>query len=294
MASKANFEYSIIVPTFNRLELLKKAINSALIQSYKNYEIIIIDNYSSDNTENYIRKLQKEFNFIKYLKFNNKGIIGSARNQGAKEASGKYLCFLDSDDEWFANKLEEVNKVIRNKKVKFLYHDLKLTSDNLKSFFRRKIRGKKYYSKFFLEPLLNGNKINTSSVVIDRNIFISEGGFDTDPKLVCCECVDLWIKIIKKTDKIYYLNKTLGNYLLHNDNISNTRFYIPFTNVCAKYNKIITYKQKKRLNSRRIYIGKLFRLKKFFIYAILNGNSEIKIKILIKYILSWSSKIVQN
>lgn len=286
MIKKKNYKYSIIIPTYNRKVLLKIALNSAIAQNNKEFEIIIIDNYSSDNTEELVKRLMNTNKNIKYFKYNNNGIIGAARNFGAKKAEGEYLCFLDSDDKWFKNKLEQVDKVISKKEVEFLYHDLKLTSVNLKSFFRRKIKGKKYQSSFYLEPLINGNKINTSSVVISKDLFLSEGGFEIKREFVCCECVDLWINILKRTNKVVYLNKTLGEYLLHNDNISNSRFYIPFINVCAKYSKLLSNNQRKTLYSRRIYIGSLFKLKKFFIYALKNGNLEIKIKLIIKYILT--------
>ena len=292
MYNKINYKFSIIIPTYNRLNLLKIALESAIEQTNSSYEIVVIDNYSSDNTEEYIRSLMLSNENIQYFKFNNKAIIGAARNFAANKARGEFLCFLDSDDRWFKDKLDQVEKAISKNKTKFLYHDLKLSSKNLKSFFRRKIKGKKYRSEFYLEPLINGNKINTSSVVISKDLFLSQGGFETKKEFVCCECVDLWINILRKTNDVYYLEKTLGEYLLHNDNISNTRFYIPFINVCAKYSNILTEKEKKRLYSRRIYIGKLFKLKKFFIYGLKYGNLEIKFKLIIKHILISRLKFV--
>jgi len=85
--------FSVIIPTYNRVELLKKAINSVLTQTYKNFEIIIIDNYSNDDTQEVVENF-KNIKII-YQKIHNQGIIGKSRNLGIKLSKGKWVAFLD-------------------------------------------------------------------------------------------------------------------------------------------------------------------------------------------------------
>ena len=95
---------SIIIPTYNRCKDLSNAITSVLNQTYKNWEIIIIDNYSTDETF----KIVKQFNDnrIFYFKLNNYGNIAISRNYGINKSNGEIIAFLDSDDYWYKNKLE--------------------------------------------------------------------------------------------------------------------------------------------------------------------------------------------
>ena len=98
---------SIIVPSFNREKLIGRAIKSLMNQTFKNFEILIIDDASNDKTENTVKTIIKKFPKydIKYIKHKkNKGEAGS-RNTGIKKAKGELIAFLDSDDEWLNNKL---------------------------------------------------------------------------------------------------------------------------------------------------------------------------------------------
>ena len=104
--------FSVIIPTYNRCDLLKRAINSVLAQSFKKFEIIIIDNYSTDKTHKIVKNFKKKN--IKYKKIRNRGIIAKSRNVGMKLAKGEWIAFLDSDDTWTKDKLTNVHKTIIN------------------------------------------------------------------------------------------------------------------------------------------------------------------------------------
>ena len=110
--------FSIILPTFNRSGFVKKAIQSVINQDYKNWELIIIDNYSKDNTEELVKQFSDERIIFKKLK--NDGVIARSRNFGIKLAKGEYIAFLDSDDWWYSQKLKTVNKKIKESPYKFL------------------------------------------------------------------------------------------------------------------------------------------------------------------------------
>ena len=104
---------SVIIPTFNRASLLKKAIESVLSQTYKDFELIVIDDGSSDETPSLISSYASS---IKYIKQNNKGPAG-ARNVGIKNSSGEFVAFLDSDDWWDKEKLQiQIDKMRKNPK----------------------------------------------------------------------------------------------------------------------------------------------------------------------------------
>jgi len=111
---------SIIIPTFNRADWIKAAIESVLKQTYQNFELLIIDDGSTDNTKKIISFCDKK---IKYYFQKNKG-PSAARNFGIKEANGKYICFLDSDDQWAKTKLErQLNLIFADPNIKICYTD---------------------------------------------------------------------------------------------------------------------------------------------------------------------------
>ena len=103
--------FSIVIPTYNQSVFLEKAIESVLLQK-KNYEIIIIDNHSTDNTEKIVKKYER--NNLKYFKINNSGVIGKSRNLGIKNAIAPWIAFLDSDDIWHKDKLSSIENFIKN------------------------------------------------------------------------------------------------------------------------------------------------------------------------------------
>lgn len=102
---------SIIMPTYNHARFIGEGIESVLNQTYKNFELIIIDNFSEDNTEEIVASYKDDR--IKYLKFRNNGSTGVSRNYGIRHAKGEYIAFLDSDDFWLPEKLEEQVAVLR-------------------------------------------------------------------------------------------------------------------------------------------------------------------------------------
>ena len=93
--------FSVIIPTYNQCDLLKKAIQSVEKQTFTNYEVIVVDNNSSDGTREFLEKNKNEI----YKKINNNGVIAKSRNLGIKLAKGQWISFLNSDDTWFENKL---------------------------------------------------------------------------------------------------------------------------------------------------------------------------------------------
>ena len=109
---KKKILFSIIIPTYNRENKIKKAIDSVLVQKYKNWEILVIDNYSKDNTKKLVQSYKNKN--IKFFKIKNYGVIAKSRNFGISKSKGNFIAFLDSDDVWMKKKLYECNKIIKS------------------------------------------------------------------------------------------------------------------------------------------------------------------------------------
>jgi glycosyltransferase involved in cell wall biosynthesis len=209
---------SVIIPTYNRSYCLGKAINSVINQTITNWELIIIDNYSTDNTKELICNFNDSR--IKSYQYRNHGIVAASRNKGVDISSGEYIAFLDSDDWWDKRKLEKSLAAIKEG-ADFIYHELYIMSDDANtSFFWNKTQSRNLKSPIFNDLLLNGNAISNSSVVVRRSCLEKIRGFSEDPSLVGAEDYDAWLKISKDTERFIRLPICLGYYSLGANNLS--------------------------------------------------------------------------
>lgn len=179
--------FSIIIPTFNRKNLLKIAVNSVLNQSFKDFELIIIDDGSTDKTKEMIKSIKD--NRIKYFYQKNKG-VSCARNKGIKKAAGKYIAFLDSDDRFTKYKLEIVYETIKKYPKFKIFHTNELWYRNGKILSQKKHHAKPDGDVF--DKALKLCCISISTAVIEKNIFEKAGLFDE--KLPACEDYDFWLR----------------------------------------------------------------------------------------------------
>lgn len=167
--------FSIIIPTYNRLDLLKRALQSVWKQTSTDFEILVVDDGSNDGTHDYLVSLGSK---VRALKQPNLG-PGAARNLGAQRAEGKYLAFLDSDDIWFPWTLATFKKVID------LYRSPAIISSCLKTFvieeelteLRSKMRAVSFSDYF--EGAKKGYFVGSNMAVISRSAFLRVGGFHT-------------------------------------------------------------------------------------------------------------------
>ena len=206
-------KFSVIIPTFNSQKYITECITSVLEQSLQSFEIIIIDNNSSDNTV----KIVKEFDCEKIKIFTNEnfGIIATSRNYGIQKASGDYVAFLDSDDTWHKDKLEVCASHLGN--YDFVCHKMDGLTPVKINFLRKKLS--------FFNLFLLGNKIATSSVVVRKSIVKNLGAFSENRSLVTVEDYDLWLKIARQKVKMYSIERSLGLYRYHENNSSNYQSY---------------------------------------------------------------------
>ena len=207
---------SIIIPTFNSEQFIEKCIKSILAQTYKNYEVIFIDNSSLDKTLNIIKKYELNFdNFKLEIVKNNKNIANS-RNIGIIKSKGDYVAFLDSDDFWEPNKLEISIKFLKNND--FFYHDMNIIDFEK----NKKINTPTRYQIDDLRDLLiKYNPIATSSVVIKKKI-LRKNLFSENLKYRTIEDYELWLRLIQLKVKIKYFDQKLGS-LVERKNSSSTK-----------------------------------------------------------------------
>lgn len=206
---------SIIMPTFNRVNFLKKAIKSIQKQTYDNFELIVVDDASTDNTENLISSLRD--NRLIYVK-NPKNMGGAAsRNVGIHLAKGEYIGFLDDDDEWLPSKLEkQVSFFNEHPEVDIVYTGFLVRDINVWNIIGQivpKMRG------MIREELLMDNCIGTTStLLVKRGALLRTNLFDET--LPSCQDWDLWISL-SKFCYFDYLAEPLVIYSVHGDRISN-------------------------------------------------------------------------
>lgn len=193
---------SVIIPTFNRRDYLPIALDSVLAQTYTDYEIIVIDDGSSDDTREILAPYAER---IRYYYQENRGIAG-ARNRGIEESQGTYLALLDSDDYWLPRKLECQMEVFR-KNPGLGMVATRCSSISAQGRFRQLNRPGK--SGRILTDLFRSNFIRTSSALITRECLDRVGLFDTS--LPECEEYDLWLRIAHRYP-VGFINEPLTVY----------------------------------------------------------------------------------
>jgi glycosyltransferase involved in cell wall biosynthesis len=210
---------SVIIPTYNRADLLPRTIKSSLNQTFKDFELIIVDDGSTDNTKEVVEKFKKKDNRVKYIWQENSGGPASPKNKGIKASKGEYIAFLDDDDEWFPEKIEKQLEIFENSKVK----NIGIVACNALDLFEDSKTTKEYKIKEtkeekYLPMILNGCFIHSSSsVVVKKNTFKKVGYFDK--RLKTADDWDMWIRIISKYNFDFYPHP-LFKYCIHGENIS--------------------------------------------------------------------------
>lgn len=181
---------SVIIPTYNREISLERAIDSVLEQTYRNFELIVIDDGSTDNTVSIIRKFRKRIRYYSRLH----GGVSSARNLGLEKSEGTWVAFLDSDDYWLPRKLErQMQCLTENPRWLVLQTDEKWIRHGTVVNPMNKHRK---YSGWIFRQCLPLCIVSPSAVIVHQKVFNDVGVFDE--KLPVCEDYDLWLRIALK------------------------------------------------------------------------------------------------
>nr|WP_304972651.1 glycosyltransferase family A protein [uncultured Schaedlerella sp.] len=189
---------SIIIPTYNRANVIKRAIDSVLRQTYDSYEVVVVDDGSTDETESVIAGIQDAR--IRYIALKENQGVAHARNIGIREARYDYIAFLDSDDEWLLDKLELQMRLFQNstEDIGMVYCRMGgLTRDGKERF----VCPAQYFSRELLEGemfrfLLRQNVIGTPTVIVRKDCLDQVGGFKET-----IQCLEDWEWILRIAGK---------------------------------------------------------------------------------------------
>jgi glycosyltransferase involved in cell wall biosynthesis len=222
---------SIVLPTYNRARMLSRAISSVIEQSYQHWELFVIDNHSSDDTESVVHQFKDER--ITLIKIENEGSIGKSRNRGVKEATGEWVAFLDDDDWWFPDKLSQCLLECRGN-VDLIFHDLLVSVDGRVSRWK-KIKGWSLSPPVIKDLMIRGNAIANSSVMVRRSVIEAAGEISEDANVNPSVDYNTWLKIANITDSFKYISKVLGAYLVHNGGVSQRDMSISYEYAIADF-----------------------------------------------------------
>ena len=209
--------FSVIITTCNRRDLLPYAIQSILDQTFQDFELLIIDNGSTDDTR-YVMSCIKDDRIKYILNPSPTQSCDAPRNLGIELAQGEFISFLDDDDIWYPEKLEKVKKVFdENLDVSAVCH-----------YENKSVHGKiegmlKYgpWCDYFYEKLLyEGNCLSPSALTIKAELLKKYGGFDLRREIDGAADYELWLRLATQGVKFYFIEESLGECRITGNNLS--------------------------------------------------------------------------
>lgn len=208
---------SVIIPTFNRANLILRALDSVLSQSFRDFDIRIIDDGGSDDTESLVHQRAAEFSDVEihYKHTPNRG-VAAARNFGIGISSGRWIALLDSDDEWLPDKLEKQLAFLRKNPEISLIHSGEMWIRN-----GVRVNAPKSYQKYggdVFEKSLPVCMIGPSTAMFSRDLFESVGGFDEN--FPVCEDYDFWLRATSLYETGFIDEPLTVKYGGHEDQLS--------------------------------------------------------------------------
>ena len=216
----SNSLVSVIIPTFNSSKYILETIRSVEKQTHQNYEIIIVDDESTDTTEAIVNKRQTINDKIKFYKIKHAGRPSVPRNFGIYKSKGEFIAFLDSDDLWEQNKLKEQLVVFKNNPNLFFVYSTSITIGNI-GFLSSDYELLPLFWKAAIthQELINkGNSIPLSSVLAKKEALIKLNGFDEDSEMQI-EDYDLWLRM-SELGSFKYIPKIHVYYRVHSTQYS--------------------------------------------------------------------------
>lgn len=203
---------SVIVPTYNRADRLERALNSIVSQTYQDFELIVVDDGSTDKTS----KVMESFPKAQYLSIKKNSGVSNARNVGLASAKGELICFLDSDDLWNEKKIQiQAQWLENNKDSQLCYTDEIWIRNGVRV--NPMNRHRKYSGDIF-RHCLGLCIVSPSSVMIRAKLFDEIGNFDES--LPACEDYDLWLRIASKYAFHFIEEPLIIKYGGHSDQLS--------------------------------------------------------------------------
>lgn len=213
------------IPSYNHAAFLAEALDSVTKQTYSNLEIIVVENSSTDNTDEVLSHFKDPR--ISVIKTNNGGSIAMSRNIVLNKSNGDWIAYLDSDDWWTLDKLDKCAKEFQDG-VNIIYHDLIAVNGKKANNQGNNLGSRRLKKPVFKDLMINGNTIATSSVVVRKSILSEVKGMNESKDLFGIEDFNTWLKISRITDGFKFINQELGFYRVHSSNISHAKkFTLP-------------------------------------------------------------------
>ncbi len=204
-----NPKFSVVIPTYNHAHLIRRCLDSLVEQTYTSWEAIVVNNFSQDNTIDVVNSYNDPR--INLVNFSNNGVIAASRNEGIRQSRGEWICFLDSDDWWKPEKLEQCIPYFND--YDFIYHKLIVTQNVSYNQIHNALPKRQLKTNNLVNDLIvNGNAICNSSVVIRKTLVEQVGFICEDKELIAVEDFDYWIRIAQCSNKFKYIHKSLGYY----------------------------------------------------------------------------------
>lgn len=249
---------SVVVPTHNRIDYLREAVASVLAQTYGNWELIVVDDGSTDSTASYLRDVTDAR--VRGLFLDHCGIPARVRNAGIARARGDYVAFLDSDDLWLPKKLEhQVGALRAQGHCRWSYTDVALIDGAGNALPKSKGKPWQPHSGRILEPLLvHDAAIACPTVLAERELVSGAGGFDET--LLLCEDYDLWLRLAVQSE-VWAVAEQLSKVRLHagNNTRGNPEVNRTWVEVYARFSKNHAGQTVRKLcNRQRGFYGTYF------------------------------------
>ncbi|MDR1169809.1 MAG: glycosyltransferase [Prevotellaceae bacterium] len=241
---------SIIIPSYNSSQFIAETIESILLQTYANWELLITDDCSTDSTWKILNEYVLKDNRIRIFKLNTNSGAGAARNNSIKQAAGKYIAFCDSDDLWLPEKLEKQIKFMEDNKCCFSFSSYNCIDE--KGEFIKNIKVKKQLT---YSALLKNNYIPCLTTVYSA----SAVGEILMPEIRKRQDWAFWLKIIKITNYASGIEEPLALYRIRNNSLSKNKLGL------LKYNFAI-YRDIEQFSTLKSYLFTLRFLFFNFIY----------------------------
>jgi glycosyltransferase involved in cell wall biosynthesis len=205
--------FSVVIPTYNHADYLRQSLKSVIDQTLSDFEVIVVNNYSEDDTLEVIKEVGDQR--VKVVNFRNQGIIGAARNAGIKVSEGTYVAFLDSDDSWYPDKLERVSEAIKSDPQAGLFcHNQDWFREDESAIQSHFGPPPEYPGDMFEHLMLEFNGPSTSATVVSRKYLDEVGLFNEDPGYITVEDYDLWLKL-SQVCSFNFMDEVLGSVQFH-------------------------------------------------------------------------------
>lgn len=206
---------SIIMPMFNSGQFIEGTINSVRDQTYDNWELLIVDDCSKDDSVEVASRLASDDHRIKVISLNSNGGAAVARNEGIKASSGRFIAFLDSDDRWDSEKLAKQVKFMKERELAFSHTGFRRVDSTT----GKKLSEYVPPARLTYKDMLYSNQVGCLTAMFDTQ----QVGRIEMPSIRKRQDYAMWLKILRKVGSVYALEEVLASYTVRTNSISSNK-----------------------------------------------------------------------